>query len=531
MTKNKYLLGIFASLTLSANAQKEKAADASTGNYKVFATDQTELGIHAGLTGLHSDVGRDLSSTIGYGVGLHLRKALDYTWSLRFDAGYEQLNGGAGGGTTSIKQVGINGQPSNDSRDQINGVATTNLRGTVQMVASINNNRWENGLRRISPYFYLGGGVGYVDTKIDYKAANGSRGSGKQSLVVGATGQGEPIAPIVEFGGGVSYRISDKMNFGLDAKLSSFFGKRTDLIDGYDYRWRDLATYLSARLNFNLGGGDAKTGKSLPLWWVNPAAKINADVAEIAARPKLDLTDTDGDGIIDMLDQEKDTPAGARVDTRGVSLDSDGDGIADYKDKEPFSPVGYPIDKSTGVAQVTKPNYITQTEVDKIVADKLKAWEAIRPANNAVETSAPRAGSGASVADWFLPMIHFDFASPAIRQSEIGSLYNVATVMKNNPGIKIVVSGYADKVADEASNQALSYRRAQNAIDYLVKKFGIDRSRLVLNYAGETAVLVDTKSQNLMNRRVEFKVAQSENEMSAPAGASKKYKGSKNAGY
>jgi OmpA-OmpF porin, OOP family len=520
MTKNKYLLGIFASLTLSANAQKEKVADASTGNYKVFATDQTELGIHAGVTGLHGDVGRDLASTLGFGVGFHVRKALDYTWSLRLDAGYEQLNGGSGAGSTDPKQTTIAGQPSILASDAINGVVTTQLRGTMQLVASLNNNRWENGLRRINPYFYLGGGLGNINTTIKYKTG----GDKKLTLA-----KDEVVNPLVEFGGGISYRISDKMNIGVDAKLTSVFGKRADLLDAYDYRWRDLATYLSARLNFNLGGGDAKTAKSLPLWWVNPAAKINADVAEIAARPKLDLTDTDGDGIIDMLDQEKDTPAGARVDTRGVSLDSDGDGIADYKDKEPFSPVGYPIDKSTGVAQVTKPNYITQTEVDKIVADKLKAWEAIRPANNAVETAAPR--GGASVADWFLPMIHFDFASPAIRQSEIGNLYNVATVMKNNPGIKVVVSGYADKVSDEASNQALSYRRAQNSIDYLVKKFGIDRSRLVLNYAGENAVLVDTKSQNLMNRRVEFKVAQSESEMSAPAGASKKYKGSKNAGY
>ena len=119
----------------------------------------------------------------------------------------------------------------------------------------------------------------------------------------------------------------------------------------------------------------------------------------------------------------------------------------------------------------------------------------------------------------------------AVRQAEIGNLYNVATVMKNNPGIKVVVSGYADKVSDEASNQALSYHRAQNAIDYLVKKFGIDRGRLVLNYGGENTVLVDTKSQNLMNRRVEFKVAQSESEMSAPAKAGKKYKGNKGAGY
>jgi OmpA-OmpF porin, OOP family len=512
MTKNKYLLGIFASLTLSANAQKEKAADASTGVYKLFATDQTELGIGLGLAQIHGDFGRGFNP--GFALSGHLRKALDYTWSLRAEVGYEQLN--ASNSTGKMLDI-ASGQPSAAGKN-VEKVTTSVGRGTLQIVASLNNNRWENGLRKLNPYVYFGAGVGSYSTKATPKGGTAEAALASVS---------EAVSPIIEMGAGLSFRISDKMNFGLDAKLTSLFGKRADLIDAYDYRWRDMTSNLSARLNFNLGGGDAKTAKSLPLWWVNPAAKINADVAEIAARPKLDLTDTDGDGIIDMLDQEKDTPAGARVDTRGVALDSDGDGIPDYKDKEPFSPIGYPIDKATGVAQVTKPNYITQTEVDKIVADKLKAWE-VTNSTRTTETTK----TTSSIADWFLPMIHFDFGQAAIRQAEIGNLYNVATVMKNNPNIKVVVSGYTDKVSDESSNQKLSYQRAQNAIDYLVKKFGIDRSRLVLNYAGETTVLVDTKTQNLMNRRVEFKVAQSETDMSAPAGASKKkYKGNKGAGY
>jgi OmpA-OmpF porin, OOP family len=515
MTKNKYLLGIFASLTLSANAQKEKAADASTGVYKLFATDQTEIGIGLGLAQIHGDFGRGFSP--GFALSGHLRKALDYTWSLRAEVGYEQLNSKNSVGKPLVVE---SGQPGGAFK--ATSVKTSVGRGTLQIVASLNNNRWEDGLRKLNPYLFFGAGVGSYSTKV-------ADASGEKAALSSVS---EAVSPILEMGAGLSFRINDKMNFGLDAKLTSLFGKRADLIDAFDYRWRDMTSNLSARLNFNLGGGAAKTAKSLPLWWVNPATKINADVAEIAARPKLDLTDTDGDGIIDMLDQEKDTPAGARVDTRGVALDSDGDSVPDYKDKEPFSPIGHSIDKSTGVAQVTKPNYITQTEVDKIVADKLKAWEVTFNPAKTTDVTSGRSTGGGSIADWFLPMIHFDFGSPAIRQAEIGNLYNVATVMKNNPTIKVVVSGYTDKVSDEASNQALSYRRAQNAIDYLVKKFGIDRSRLVLNYSGETTVLVDTKAQNLMNRRVEFRVAQSESDMSAPAGASKKkYKGNKGAGY
>ncbi len=51
---------------------------------------------------------------------------------------------------------------------------------------------------------------------------------------------------------------------------------------------------------------------------------------------KLDLTDSDGDGVINYSDDEKDTPLGNKVNCRGVSLkniDSDGDGVYDLIDE------------------------------------------------------------------------------------------------------------------------------------------------------------------------------------------------------
>lgn len=68
-------------------------------------------------------------------------------------------------------------------------------------------------------------------------------------------------------------------------------------------------------------------------------------------RTKIDLTDSDGDGVIDMLDWEPDSPSDCPVDTRGITLDSDGDGLMDCKDYEPYSPPGYGVDER-GVAMV-----------------------------------------------------------------------------------------------------------------------------------------------------------------------------------
>ena len=164
----------------------------------------------------------------------------------------------------------------------------------------------------------------------------------------------------------------------------SYLGRGDDLIDAVEYRnvpgassvniprsgsvtsSNDLQNYTNLRLGIALGNSDEK---SAPLWWASPMDMLAEDLAEVKARPKLDMTDTDGDGVIDMIDQEISSPSGAAVDTRGVALDSDGDGIADHKDKEPYSPPGYKID-SEGVAQVPEPDYINEGDVNRIVVLK-----------------------------------------------------------------------------------------------------------------------------------------------------------------
>ena len=145
--------------------------------------------------------------------------------------------------------------------------------------------------------------------------------------------------------------------------------------------------------------------------------------------------------------------------------------------------------------------------------------------------------------DWFLPMIHFGLDKYSIKNSEYGKLHNVATVMRLNPGIRVVASGHTDKLAGNCYNDVLSYNRANAAIDYLVSKYGISRDRFVLNWGGENTSLVPTNSSNMMNRRVEFAVVTSESEMGRPdcgvgnagSGGSnsggKGYSGNKEAGY
>lgn len=252
-------------------------------------------------------------------------------------------------------------------------------------------------------------------------------------------------------------------------------------------------------------------------------------------REELDLTDTDGDGVIDMIDQEINTEEGCPVDTRGVALDSDGDGLTDCKDKEVFSPYGYEIDDE-GVAIIPDPGYITEDEANNIIDAKLAAM----PKPEVI---------------WALPMIHFDLDKFYVKPEFYPELSQVATVMNQHPTLRIVVKGHTDNRMSDDYNNVLAYNRAKAAIDHLVANHGIDRSRLVLQYGGEVKPLVgglpdthaigkDKEYQHYLNRRVEFSAASGgESDMGRPEGPEagkgtpsssrpgSKYSGNRNSGY
>ncbi len=484
-------------------------AQATASDAPVSSTPKNmwEFGVHLGSYWMSGDV----AGKFGYGGGLHLRKALDHAFSVRGEVFYGVANGENAGGAYSTIYSGA-GYPANTLTNKFN---FTNISGAAHVVFALNNLRLSGvAKRKWSPYVFAGPAAAFVKTLNEIKKPDGTIVKDVELTLTGL--DYDNFVFMLEGGAGLAYNVSDKFNIALEYKGSSVFGKRADYLDGYDYRWRDFLNLLNVRLNFNLG---KTTNRSIPLWWVNPGTDINNDLAELKARPKLDLTDTDGDGIIDMLDQEKETPKGAPVDTRGIALDSDGDKLADYMDNEPYSPVGFPVD-AKGVAQVPKPNYTTEADVNKIVDGKLAASNASRP-------------TGAGLADWFLPIIHFDFDKSNIKTMEYEKLRQVANVMKNNPNIRVAVTGHTDKKASDNYNQGLSYRRAQNAIDYLISNYGISRDRLVLTYSSENDVLVKTNEKNYMNRRVEFKVATSESEMGQPSNAAPRprYKGNKSSGY
>ncbi len=493
-----------------------------------------EVGVNGGFNIVTGDV----DWTPAYGFGVHVRRAMDNIFSLRLDGQYRVLEGLTKFDTRdpdALHTIDLFNLGYPTQAHWYPNYKTTAITGSIQLIMSLNQFRFIKPKRSMNPYAFVGVGFTTFVVKADALDAKGniyhftappkySDLDGTYETTLRLTSDNldkNNFSPITEAGIGIAFKITPRFNIGIEQKISLVLGRASDFLDGATYRSnddqstsRDLLLSTFIRLNFNIGN---KEKQSEPLWWINPLDFMLNDIAELKARPKLDLTDTDGDGVIDMLDQEKDSPAGAPVDTRGVTLDSDGDGIPNYKDKEPYSPPNYKVN-SEGVAMV--PKYVSTDDANKIVEEKIKDFKLTR---------------GGSLTDWFLPMIHFDLDKYTVKNSEVEKLRQVATVMENNPSLRILVAGFTDKTAGPEYNQVLSYNRAKAAIEFMVNKYNVPRERLVLNYAGEENALVPSSGATYINRRVEFKVAKpTDSDMARPKGPNAgtgKFEGNRDAGY
>lgn len=490
MVRKLSLLGFFVALCVTLSAQEKSASYRS-----LTPADKWELGINLGLPYIDGDVDAKFP---GIGAGLHVRKSIDHIFSLR--------------GNFNYLSAKVEGDGSGDNRKASN----TWLSGSGHVVAALNNIRYNKPYRKILLNAYVGlGANNFSVDATDIPQADGSTVLDESFTTAH-----------FEFGSEVAFRINPNMNFSIGWTVFSAFGGNADLLDGDENvrvnvtTYRDNIHYPHASLNFNLGG-KSKDGmaKSEPIYWVNPMGQVADAITALEARPIYDPTDTDKDGIIDAIDDEDNSPAGARVDSRGVTLDSDGDKVPDYKDKEPYTAPAFVNNvDANGVGRVPKP--ITEEDVNRIVDAKIAA----------IKLPEPPKGLN----NWFLPMINFGDNHYDVGYSEYEKLYQVASVMKSNPDIKVVVTGHTDQRGSEGYNNVLSYNRAKAAVEFLTSTHGIAANRLLLNYSGEAAALVPGKSSR-QNRRAEFRVAKPEDkDMSRPEGpdAGKgRFKGNTGSGY
>ena len=102
--------------------------------------------------------------------------------------------------------------------------------------------------------------------------------------------------------------------------------------------------------------------------------------------------------------------------------------------------------------------------------------------------------------------IYFDSGKDVVKPESYASVKEIANVLKENPEVKIEITGHTDSDGNDDSNLDLSKRRATSVKEYLVNQFQIDASRMQTDGKGETMPIENnaTPQGKAKNRRVEF---------------------------
>ena len=100
--------------------------------------------------------------------------------------------------------------------------------------------------------------------------------------------------------------------------------------------------------------------------------------------------------------------------------------------------------------------------------------------------------------------LEFGTDSAEIKPSYYGEIDKVGDYMKKYPTTTAVIEGHTDSIGGAEHNMKLSQQRAENVVNYLVEKSGIERSRLSAKGYGSTRRIAynNTSEGRQKNRRI-----------------------------
>ncbi|MCC6584647.1 MAG: OmpA family protein [Chitinophagales bacterium] len=344
--------------------------------------------------------------------------------------------------------------------------------------------------------FYTKLGVGLIRTSSQIYNVKDDKPITNNNYLRGFTNKFTEV--VFPLGFGMKFKVTKAFDIGLEGtftftnsdKLDAFqFQSRVDggrTVNSLSKINRDAYAYMNVNFSYKFGRiGSQKEHVE----WVNPLAFIMANVP----KPKeVNLKDTDGDGVLDILDKEPTPVAGLAVDSHGVTLDSDKDGCPDSKDPEPFSSPAFPIVDCKNVL----PDAVTKVETPKGVPYD---DEAVSKKIQKVEDNV-----------WKLTSIYYDVNKANITKYSSEELNKVGLVMSTNPDLKVNVKGNTDVRGSSEFNQKLSENRVNAAIKYLKDHYGITEDRFIKLPMGKSDPLVKdaaNENQHQSNRRVDFSPA------------------------
>lgn len=94
-------------------------------------------------------------------------------------------------------------------------------------------------------------------------------------------------------------------------------------------------------------------------------------------------------------------------------------------------------------------------------------------------------------------VVLFSINKTKVESHQEVNVYNVAKYLRENPDKKVRIVGYTDKATGTAAiNERLSRERAQNVADIITGKYNIDKSRVIVNWEGQTNPPFDVTEWN-----------------------------------
>jgi OmpA-OmpF porin, OOP family len=102
--------------------------------------------------------------------------------------------------------------------------------------------------------------------------------------------------------------------------------------------------------------------------------------------------------------------------------------------------------------------------------------------------------------------IYFDFNKWEIKPESEPTLNEIAKLLKQQPALKLLITGHTDNVGTMAYNLELSQRRAEAIVNSLVSRYGIEQRRLTPQGLGFKSPVATNKTEEgrAKNRRVEL---------------------------
>jgi outer membrane protein OmpA-like peptidoglycan-associated protein len=105
--------------------------------------------------------------------------------------------------------------------------------------------------------------------------------------------------------------------------------------------------------------------------------------------------------------------------------------------------------------------------------------------------------------------IHFEYNQAKMTPDGLSQAEQLGQALReHNRASRLTLTGHTDRRGSDEYNMALSQRRADALVDFLITRYGLDRNLLTATGMGKQQLLMqgDTEEDHRLNRRVEIKV-------------------------